>query len=520
MQRLTLLVSCLAILGAPGSAHAQTVPSGFTVQARASALSFPCGFDFLPDGRILYVEQFSGRLRVFQDGAGVQSTAVLTVMNLSATGERGLLGVASDPAWPAKPYVYLYYDVASPNHIRIARYTLSGNLDGTGGNLLGDPASRLDLVDEIPDNATNHNGGTLRFGPDRMLYASCGEDAVPCGAQDSTSLRGVILRLRTGALGAGPGRALRADVTPADNPFAADPDTNTRLLAALGLRNPFRFQVDLPTGCLVIGDVGENLREEIDLLGGIAPSLPLAAPLGADFGWPYLEGTLPGAHRNDCGPIPSGLTAPIFDYDRTQQANAAIISAGCMRVVPGGVRSWPAAYDGDLFASDYYSGVLRHLAYANGAWALASTVPGQSSATAWGTGFAEISDWRLGPDGALWFCRQAVGGAANTGSIGRIAGPGSTAVPWAASPLRLALVRSPALGRARLSVTGATRVRIADVAGRAIRVLYDRAGPAIAAETIEWDGRDDAGRPVAPGIYVAVAEGAGRARSVVVPFLR
>jgi glucose/sorbosone dehydrogenase len=527
------------LLAATTAAHAQSVPNTFTVQTLAPNLQAPCAFDFLPDGRVLFVEQFTAFVRVFKEGTGVQAAAVLSVPGVAIDGgERGLLGVAVDPQFPQRPYIYLHYTVASPHHIRIARYTLSGDLTGTGsGALSGDVASRYDLIDNIPDQASNHNGGTLRFGVDGLLYASIGEDAVPCAAQDSTSLRGVILRLLTPALPPGPGSAYRAQITPLDNPFAASADSNMRLVAALGLRNPFRFQIDPETGQLVIGDVGENVREELDLLSppiytvqGPTRATVAGAPLGADFGWPYLEGTALGAHRNDCGPIPSGLTAPIFDYDRTTQpGGAAIISAGVSRPFPGHNRSWPTEYAGDLFASDYYSGALRRLTYSNGAWVIAPPVPGQPAAGTWGTGFNEVSDWRLGPDGALWYCRQSVNFGANTGSLARVAGPGLPPVgvgPPGLPPLSLTLRNSPARGNAQLSVivaSGPVNLRIVDMSGRAVRTLLDRAVPGVpygTEFTVVWDGHTDGGNPARPGMYVAMIEADGRRAGVRIPFLR
>jgi len=527
------------VLLAAAAAHAQSVPDSFTVQTLAANLQAPCGFDFLPDGRVLFVEQLTAFVRVFKEGAGLQATPVLSVSGVATDGERGLLGVAVDPAFPQRPYVYLHYTVAVPHHIRIARYTLAGDLDGTGGgNLTADPASRYDLVDDIPDAASNHNGGTVRFDIDGMLYVSIGEDGVWCAAQDSTSLRGVILRLDTGGLPPGPGSAFRAQITPPDNPFHSAADSNLRLVAALGLRNPFRFQVDVPTGQLVIGDVGENVREEVDLLSPPIvflaerrfPATVPGAPLGADFGWPYFEGTLPGAHRNDCGPIPSGLTAPVFDYDRTAQpSGAAIISAGTSRPFPGQSRSWPSQYSGDLFASDYYSGDLRRLTYAHGAWVIAPPVPGQPAAGTWGTGFGAVSDWRLGPDGALWYCRQSVNFAANTGSLARIAGPGLPPVgvgPPTAAPLSLTLKDSPARGNARLGVIvgdGPVTLRILDPGGRTIRTLLDRVAPNVPSGTeytVVWDGMTGDGVAARPGVYLAQLEAGGRRAGLRIPFLR
>ena len=132
--RTTPLFVLLAILALP--VRAQVVPDGTNIEPIAAALSTPTGFDFLPDGRVIYVEQLAARVRVLAVGTGVQATPVLTVAGVNAGGERGLLGVAVDPRYPASPYLYVYYDLASPQSIRISRYTLSGNLTGTGGDLV------------------------------------------------------------------------------------------------------------------------------------------------------------------------------------------------------------------------------------------------------------------------------------------------------------------------------------------------------------------------------------------------
>jgi glucose/arabinose dehydrogenase len=486
-------------------ADAQTVPSGITVEPLATSLAAPTGFDFLPDGRVVFVEQFTATLRVLKVGAGVQATPVLSVAGVSAGGERGLLGVAVDPRYPNPPYLYLYYDLASPQSIRISRYTLSGDLSGAGGDLVASPASRFDIVDGIPDAASNHNGGTVRFGLDGLLYASLGDDASMCSAQ-SPGFRGAILRLETRALPPGAGRAFRAQVTPADNPFAASSDSAARLVAAYGLRNPFRVQLDPATGDLVIGDVGLSLREELDILSPPGSTSGLGSPLGTNFGWPFREGTAVGPNTS-CGPLPPDLASPIWDYDRASQASAAVIAAGIYRSSPGQPRTLPADHAGDLFASDYYSGVLTRL-HRNGAtWAVAAPIPGQPNAQHWGEGFAEISDWRVGPDGALWFCRQSTNFAANSGVIGRVYGPGVLDAPVAAAGTpSLRLRTSPAVRVAEFTVRASrsARLHILDTAGRVVRRITDETGPSgRATRTILWDGRDERGREVSPGVYVA-----------------
>ena len=497
-----LLLALLSVLSAP--ARAQTVPDGIVIEPLATALSAPTGFDFLPDGRVVYVEQFTGRVRVLKPGTGVQVTPVVTVAGVSAGGERGLLGVAVDPRYPSPPYLYLYYDLASPQSIVISRYTLSGDLAGTGGDLVASPTTRYDVVDGIPDAASNHNGGTLRFGLDGLLYASLGDDASMCSAQ-MPGFRGAILRLETRTLPPGAGRAFRAQVAPPDNPFATSSDSAARLVAAYGLRNPFRIQLDPATGDFVIGDVGLSLREEVDLLSPPGSTSGAGAPIGSNFGWPFFEGTAVGP--TTCGSMPPGLVPPLWDYDRTSQTDAAVIAAGIYRASPGQPRRLPADHEGDLFANDYYSGVLYRLHFASGTWSVAAPIPGQPSPGHWGEGFGQVSDWRVGPDGAFWYCRQSANFVGSTGSIGRVFGPGVVGVPPAALPAPALRLRvSPAVGEAEFSVRtpGAATLRILDTSGRVVRRLGDAGAPAPGAErALVWDGRDGRGRPAAPGVYVA-----------------
>ena len=522
----------LALLLAPGNvASAPRLPNGMKVDTLARGLAAPIAIEFLPDGRVLFAEQNTGQVRLFREGAGVQAMPVIVVPSVVSGGERGLLGIARDLLFPERPYLYVYYNTIGPSHIRIARFMLAGDLAGTsGGELTADPASRYDLLDDIPDRAPNHNGGTVRFGADGMLYSGLGDDAVPCAAQDSSGLRGVILRMDTSHLPPGPGAAFVSQIAPADNPFAASPDSNARLVIAMGLRNPFRLQADPVTRVIVIGDVGESLREELDVL--IPPGVITLGPgagAGANFGWPYLEGIAPGVHRNDCAtPALPGLAAPVFDYDRTAQSSgAAIISAGSYWYTFGQQHNLPPQESGSLLASDYYSGALYRLTLVSDNtgthWEIAPPEPGQPSPEHWGEGFEEISDWREGPDGALWFCRQSDGFAANTGSIGRIEASDSPS-PRPIPPLSLKLLGSPAVGSAVFALAGfrgTARITLHDLSGRIVRtwsqVGFFRAPDGL---RLVWDGLDDGGRAVQPGLYVARLEADGHDVSARVMFLR
>jgi glucose/arabinose dehydrogenase len=519
----------LASLLVATCARAQVVPQGFAVQTLAQNLAQPVAIQFMPDGRILFAEQLTGRVRVLSEGVAPQANPVLQLTDVAIDGgERGLLGVALDPGFPARPYLYVHYTATSPNRIRISRFTLTGDLaGGVLDDLKADTLSRYDLIDDIPDQATNHNGGTVRFAADGFLYASIGEDAQPCLAQDTTQLRGKVLRLQTNTLPPGPGSAFRAQITPFNNPFVSRPDSNARLVAALGLRNPFRIQPDRVRNWLVIGDPGENTREELDVLVLHLPTARPAQPeLGADFGWPFFEGSVPGPYANTCGPVLQNLAAPAFEYDRTSQlGGAAIIAAGAYWATGTGSYDFPNQYAGDLFANDYYSGTLYHLVASGNGFAPGADVAGQPAPGKWGTGFDGISDWALGRDGGFYFCRQSIGFAANSGVIGRvICTTTPTPVP-PPGPTTVTLFQSPAVNGARFYVTVNARpatLTIHDVNGRRVRRLTDAefVPQSDGRLEISWDGRDDDGRKVYPGLYLGRLESGGDHASVRVPFLR
>src|SRR4051812_28363937 len=120
----------IAIAALPSMAVAATLPSGFIEKAVGSGLSSPTAMQFAPDGRLFICEQ-AGRLRVVKNGT-LLTTPFVTVATTSA-GERGLLGVAFDPAFSSNHFVYVYYTVStSPVHNRISRFTANGDVAVAG----------------------------------------------------------------------------------------------------------------------------------------------------------------------------------------------------------------------------------------------------------------------------------------------------------------------------------------------------------------------------------------------------
>ncbi len=471
-----ILVAALAPAGAA------TVPDGFVDALVAPSLASPAGLAFLPDGRLLVTEQFTARVKIVSPGAGA-ATTIFTVPDVISGGERGLLGVAVDPGWPARPYLYFNFSHAG-SAIYVRMYTVAGDLtDPTSTNLtLADP---YNILVDIPDFAFNHNGGTLRFGLDGKLLVSTGDDASACDAQDLTSLSGKILRLDVDALpGAGSGPPPKSDITPADNPFPG-PDENERLVWCHGLRNPFRFSVDPVTGKLYIGDVGSFQWEEVNEAQG-----------SENFGWPKREGAHPGP--GGCGT--DGID-PIWEYPNT--AGASVMCGPRYRLGPPA--SFPAEYDGSLFVHDYYAGDLKRLVEQGGSWSVAPAVPGQPEPTSWATGLSFVPEMIQGPDGALYYPSQSAG------QVRRIAadlvlGAGEPEPLDALDPLRLIARPNP------IRTAGGTSLRfVARRAGTAELAVYDVLGAKVLGlasevagpgqQVLAWDGRTGRGERLEAGVY-------------------
>lgn len=146
-----------AILAVPCAARA-AVPTGFTDTLVANVTA-PTALAFTPDGRLLVTQQ-GGSLRIVQNGTLLASPA-LTIASVCTESERGLLGVAVDPAFASNGFLYLFYTFDPPSGPcvnRVSRFTLAGNTVS--------PASELVLIDNMPSPAGNHNAGDVQFGHD------------------------------------------------------------------------------------------------------------------------------------------------------------------------------------------------------------------------------------------------------------------------------------------------------------------------------------------------------------------
>jgi glucose/arabinose dehydrogenase len=499
MLILTLPAACVTF--DPPRAEAALVPIGFTDQGVTGGLASPTNFDFLPDGRVLIVEQRTAMLRVVGDGK--LSTAGTIPDVESAAYEQGLLGVAVDPRWPEKPYVYVHYTAASTPNIRVTRFALSGDLTHTGnGGLTLDLASARHILGDLPDDNTVHNGGTLLFGGDGFLYVGLGDDLVTCAGQDIHELRGKILRIDVSNVPDGPGPTpTYQSLAVGSNPFIGDLDPRARLVWQFGLRNPFTFDLDPATGAILIGDVGETEFEELDI----------TTEGGRNFGWPWYEGPAPFDYI-ECPDDTSTMTGPSYWYRHLHPTSpATIILGGICRPEPDSSGSFPAGYDGNVFIVDYFEGAIRRLLCESGECISAGPVPGQPTFGAWATGLFLPARMRFGPDGSLWYVTSSELRricAYEPGPIG--VGEGApddvpairAAFPMPARDVVTLTISLPAAGRMGLEIF--------DAAGRRIRRLARSETYSGGTHHVLWDGRADDGSVVAPGIFFARLQFMGR----------
>ncbi|MDQ6617543.1 MAG: PQQ-dependent sugar dehydrogenase [Actinomycetota bacterium] len=246
----------------------QAPPGGTITANSATALAFA------PDGRLFFTER-SGTVRVFQNGQSRVFATVNTVTTEPGGGysERGLLGLAIDPNFNQNRFVYAFYSDPDYSNQEVIRWTDCG---GAG------TASKILVV--LPAGAgCCHKGGRLAFGPDGKLYVSLGEERNPPVAQNTSDVRGKVLRYNSDGS------------VPADNPFGpGDP------VWVYGLRNPFGIAFS-PGGQLAITNNGPSGE-----LNGPATgydTVIFAALRGSGYQWPNCYGySHPNAGVSTCGP--------------------------------------------------------------------------------------------------------------------------------------------------------------------------------------------------------------------------
>jgi len=405
------LATLFAILTLGGSAGAApTLPPGFQDSVVISGLTLPTQVAFSPDGRVFVAEK-SGIIKEFDSLSDPTPTEFADLTTEVFNGyDRGLLGMALDPQFPTRPYVYVLYSRDAviggqspkwgggvsdtcPNPPgatidgcvisgRLARLTASGNTsDGT----------ETTLIDDWCQQYQTHSIGSIQFGSDGALYASAGSGAAanfndygqkgiplnPCGDPPGgvgaqltpPTAEGGSLRSQDLETPADPttldGTLIRVDPDTGkglpDNPLASSVDANARRIVAYGLRQPFRFTMRPGSSDAWIGEVGQGTWEEID-------RVPDPTGEVRNFGWPCYEGgskfgPFDNLNLNICENLYAKNTAtkPYFAYRHDQPTapndgcsppdTKVSTSISGISFYDGG--SYPASYNGALFFGDY-----------------------------------------------------------------------------------------------------------------------------------------------------------------------
>lgn len=288
--------ACLASVvaphaGDPPALATELVAGGFDLPTYATAPAH--------DARVFVLEQNSGLVRVIKDGAVLAQPFLDLAGTAMGGGEGGLLCLAFHPLYRLNGRFFVTYTDLDDDLVLAEFQVDPANPD----RALPDSGA---ILLELDKPFSQHNGSMIAFDPlDGMLVLSTGDGGAgndPFNhAQDLGSRLGKLLRLDVDS-GA-------PYVVPPDNPFLGVPGAAPEVYA-YGLRNPWRFSFDRDTGDLWIGDVGQEEREEIDLL-------PARSGGGQNFGWRCMEGTL-CTELGGCGCPLAPSVAPVHEYDHEE----------------------------------------------------------------------------------------------------------------------------------------------------------------------------------------------------------
>jgi glucose/arabinose dehydrogenase len=477
LRRLCVVLAATLVGVAFGArdAGALVLPPGFSTVEQVAGLDGPTALAYAPDGR-LFIAEKAGRVRVVSPDGWLQPRPVIDISDhVNAYWDRGLLGIAVDPAFATNHFVYLLYvnetTAFNPTGAKTSRLT---RITVTSANQVENPGAPetillgsapqvpcpapTDTLDCIPADGFSHSIGTVRAAPDGTLWLGSGDASGFWGADPKAvrtynehSFAGKLIHVNRD------GRGL------AGHPFCPAETDLTKVctkLYAKGFRNPFRFQLR-PGGGPLVGDVGWNSREELDI---VQP--------GRSYGWPCYEGTIRTPSYQDLASCtaeydagPSAHDPPAYEYPHSGDA-----------AIQAGPRyegaQYPAAYQGAWFFGDYAQGLI---------WRATIDQQGQvSGVTQFATGFEGGVDLERAPNGDLVYV--SFGADAGTGSVQQIVYGNAPPVATASA--------TPSNGVAPLAVT-LSAAGSADPDGEPLTYEWD----------LDGDGSPDATGPTVSHTY-------------------
>ncbi len=465
-----LLAMICASLGTGPTAVADPgLPAGFQDEVAFPNLLKPTAVRFAPNGMVFVAEK-NGKIQAFKDRED-ETPELFKDLTLETYdhGDRGLLGLAIDPGFPAQPYVYALftYDhvIGSSEPVpewgsevnpegdscpdtkgaddcvvsgRLVRYTATLNPDGAVAS-----GEKVLIAEDWCQQFSSHSIGDLRFGPEGALYAGGGDGASftgadfgqlgsppnPCGDPPDAggSLRSQDLR--TSETGGDPtglnGTIIRIDPETGEgwpgNPLAGSASANERRIVALGFRNPFRFTLDPQTEEMYVANVGSSEYEELDRFDPMSGTL-------FNSGWPCYEGgdkhylfrTFGLAICEGLYSQPQLVSSPLFYYSH----KSAIAPGDECSYSSGSAIAGPAFYEGNVFPARY-KGALFFADSVRGCFYVilpdADGQPDPDLIETFMTGGSLYPgvDIQEGPDGALYYA-SLFGEGFSKGAIHRI----------------------------------------------------------------------------------------------------
>lgn len=382
-----------------------------------SPFFLPISMTFLPDNRMLLLSK-DGEIRIVDPETGSNSI-YMTINNIDAGQERGLLDITLDPDFENNGYFYLYYTPNNPENARIARFEHQENSGGlTSAGALSSEFTVWEDTDGYP--ACCHYGGGLDFGPDGKLWLTTSDKFLSTtpgeGAAggndimlDPASSSGKIIRVNPD------GTVPDGTDGWAANPWADPTDGFNDFAWAYGLRNPFRARWDAEYGQMYIGEVGGNQQ----LIAHDDIHTSSLDQAGAFYGWPFYEGT-PNTYVNagqspedpnnfplpdsDLADAASGdfYSAPIFSIDHQGQSTS--ITGG--EVYRGDM--FPEEWGGVYFYGDYTNDFIKYLILDDTGTQVLGNFDFKPSAQLPGS-TNEIVSLTVGEDGALYYAMIASG---------------------------------------------------------------------------------------------------------------
>ncbi len=421
----------------------------------------------------VFVVELDGIIKVFSNSESANQAAIFLNIDGRVTSgdEMGLLGLAFHLDYGSNGFFYVNYttDQNGPRRTVISRFSVQA-----GNTNAADPNSELILL-EFNQPFPNHNGGMIQFGPDGYLYIATGDGGSGGdpnnNAQNRTNLLGKILRIDVD----NPGGNRNYGIPP-DNPYAGNTQNFREEIFAYGLRNPWRFSIDFPSGQIWAGDVGQDAREEVDLI-----------EKGNNYGWRIMEGNLCFSPSSNCNR--TGLTLPVIDYDRSLGFS---VTGGF--IYRGGIKP---SLQGAYIYADYGSGRIWKLRYENG------TVTENEELV--GPGF-HISSFGVDESDELYILEYPDNG---TGAIYRfsdnptVVNDDETSMPddIALEPNFPNPFNPMTTIRYVVSKFEKVQLTIFNSVGQKIRLLVNEDQRPGEYQTA-WDAKDDRGQAVASGVYL------------------